>query len=95
MIIFEQQRLPISKKDMQWRKNNVDSACSHADEFSEEWYRMYKNYRLKNNQIDQSEYREYCDTLGLQTDEGKKFVEPFNKTHTIIDVLKGEENAMP
>jgi hypothetical protein len=56
---------------------------------------MYKNYRLKNNQIDQSEFREYCDTLGLQNDEGRKFVEPFNKTHIIIDVLKGEENAMP
>lgn len=95
MIIFEQQRVPYSKKDKQWRKNNVDGICSHVDEFGDDWYRMWQNYRLNNNQIDQEEFRDYCDTLGLKRGEGKKFVEPFNKSHIIVNVLEGEEAAMP
>jgi hypothetical protein len=95
MIAFEQQRIPTSKKTKQWRVNQLDAICSRVDEFGADWYRMWQNYRLKNNQIDQEEFREYCDTLGLKKGEGHKFVEPFNKTHTIIDVLKGEEANMP
>ena len=95
MIFFEQQRLSINQKDEQWRKNMVDSICSRTDEFGDDWFRMWQNYRLKNNQIDQEEFREYCDTLGLDRGEGRKFVEPFNQTHLVIDVLKGEAESMP
>lgn len=95
MITFEQQRLPTSKKDKEWAKNQVDSIISNTNEFGGDWYRMWQNYRMKNNQVDQREYREYCDTLGLNNDEGKKFIEPFNKSHTIIEVVKGEESKMP
>jgi hypothetical protein len=95
MVTFEQQRVPTSEKTKQWRVNQIDAICSRVDEFGNDWYRMWQNYRLKNNQIDQEEFREYCDTLGLAQGEGRKFVEPFNKTHTLIDVLKGEESNMP
>jgi len=95
MIAFEPQRLATSKKNKSWRTNQVDAIASKVDEFGNDWYRIWQNYRLKNNQIEQEEYREYCDTLGLEKGEGKKFVEPFNKTHTIIEVLKGEESKMP
>lgn len=94
-LAFEQQRLPSSKKTKKWAEDQMNAICSRADEFGSDWYRMWRNYRLKNNLIDQAEYMEYCDTLGVKEAEGNKFVEPFNKTHTIIDVLKGEENAMP
>jgi hypothetical protein len=95
MLAFETQRIPTSKKTKQWRKNQVDAICSRIDEFNNDWYRIWQNHRLKNNQINQEEYREYCDTLGLKRDEGRKFVEPFNLTHNIIEVLKGEEAKMP
>jgi hypothetical protein len=95
MIAFEPQRLPTSKKNKAWRQNQVDAISSRVDEFGNDWYRIWQNYRLKNNQIEQEEYREYCDTLGLEKGEGKKFVEPFNKVHTIIEVLKGEESKLP
>lgn len=95
MIAFEQQRISTAQKDEQWRKNMVDAVCSRTDEFGSEWYRMWQNYRMKNNQIDQDEFREYCDTLGLDRAEGRKFVEPFNQIHLIIDVLKGEEESIP
>jgi hypothetical protein len=95
MRINQEQRLPYSKKNKQWRVNEVDYLCSKADEFSYDWVRIHQNYRLLNNQLDQEEYRRYCDTLGLDKSEGKKFVEPFNKTHNIINVLKGEENNKP
>lgn len=94
-VAFEQQRIPKSKKTKKWAQNTVDAICARADEYGPDWYRMQRNYRLKNNQIDQKEYREYCDTLGLDKGEGNKFVEPLNKTPAVIDVLKGEENSMP
>lgn len=95
MVIFEEQRVPMSKKDKQWRRNNVDAICARVDEFGSDWIRMWENYRLKNNQLNQEEYREYCDTLGLDRSENKKFIEPFNKSHNIIEVHKGEEANMP
>ena len=95
MRINQEQRLPYSKKDKQWRVNEVDYLCSRADEFSYDWIRIWQNYRLLNNQLDQEEYRQYCDTLGLDKSDGKKFVEPFNKSHNIINVLRGEEGQRP
>jgi hypothetical protein len=95
MRVNQEQRLSYKQKTKQWRVNQVDYLCSRADEFSYEWIRMWQNYRLLNNQLNQEEYREYCDTLGLNRSDGKKFVEPFNKTHNIINVLRGEESQRP
>lgn len=95
MIAFEEQRLPTSKKTRQWRINNVDAIASRTNEFGGDWNRIRQNFMLKNSQLDQEEFREYCDTLGLNKGEGKKFVEPFNMSHTIVEVIKGDEAKMP
>jgi hypothetical protein len=91
-MIFEKQRLPLSEKDEQWRKNCMNSLCMMHRDFEEDWFRMWQNARLKNNQIDQSEYLEYCDPLRLTSGEDtRRYVEMFNKTHNVIESLKGEE----
>ena len=95
MMVLEQQRIPTKKKNKEWRKGQMNRICSRVDEFGNDWYRIHQNHRMKNNQINQDEYREYCDTLGLKRGEAFKFVEPFNKSHNIIEVMKGEEAKMP
>jgi len=40
MVIFEQQRIPMSKKDKTWRRNNIDAVCARVDEFGDDWIRM-------------------------------------------------------
>lgn len=93
-MIYENQRLPTSKKNKQWRKEMMDYYCNVADDFYLDWYRIEENYALKNNQLNQEEYRDICKGLGGDK-EGRMFVDAYNKTHTVIEAMKGEEWNRP
>ena len=94
MLSYQNQRLPTSKKDKNWRKKTMDYFCNVADDFYLDWYRIEENYALKNNQLDQEEYRDICRGLGGEK-EGRIFVNAYNKTHNVIDAMKGEEWNRP
>lgn len=94
MITYQNQRLPYSKKNKEWRKKTMDYFCNVADDFYLDWYRIEENYALKNNQLNQEEYRKICRGLGGEK-EGRMFVDAYNKTHTIIEAMKGEEWNRP
>ena len=53
MLSYQNQRLPTSKKDKEWRKKTMDYFCNVADDFYLDWYRIEENYALKNNLLDQ------------------------------------------
>lgn len=90
-MINVKQRLPFSKKNKEWRKNNVDMLCREADRFFKDGGAIQKNYDLKNSQLDQEEYRDLCDTLNVDSFEGKIILNKLNLTPNIIETLKGEE----
>ena len=94
MLSYQNQRLPTNKKDKNWRKKTMDYFCNVADDFYLDWYRIEENYALKNNQLDQDEYRDICRGLGGEK-EGRIFVNAYNKTHNVIDAMKGEEWNRP
>lgn len=94
MLSYQNQRLPTKKKDKNWRKKTMDYMCNVADDFYLDWYRIEENYALKNNQLDQEEYRDICRGLGGEK-EGRIFVNAYNKTHNVIDAMKGEEWNRP
>lgn len=58
---------------------------------------MLSNYRLFNNQLDQEDFREYCDSLGIKKEIGAiaHEIKPYNKTYNKINVLLGEEYKRP
>lgn len=58
---------------------------------------MLSNYRLYNNQLDQSDFQEYCDSLGIKKEIGaiSHDIKPYNKTYNKINVLLGEESKRP
>lgn len=58
---------------------------------------MLSNYRLYNNQLDQEDFREYCDSLGIKKEIGAVAheIKPYNKTYNKINVLLGEEYRRP
>jgi len=58
---------------------------------------MLSNYRLYNNQLDQEDFREYCDSLGIKKAIGAVAhdIKPYNKTYNKINVLLGEEYKRP
>lgn len=58
---------------------------------------MLANYRLYNNQLDQSDFKEYCDTLGIKDAIGAKMhdIKPYNKIYNKVNVLLGEEYRRP
>ena len=94
MLSYQNQRLPTSKKDKNWRIKTMNYFCNVADDFYLDWYRIEENYALKNNQLDQEEYRDICRGLG-GSNEGRIFVNAYNKTHNVIDAMKGEEWNRP
>lgn len=58
---------------------------------------MLSNYRLYNNQLDQDDFRDYCDALGIKKEIGaiNAEIKPYNKTYNKINVLLGEEYKRP
>jgi hypothetical protein len=90
------QRLSTSQKTKKWKVDNVNYLCSQADEyFDTARTRMYDNYLMHNNVINQEDYQQYCDLLGLDVGKGKDYIQPFNKTYNKINVLEGEERKRP
>ena len=93
---FLSDKVSFKLKNKQWRMDKVDYLCSQVDtNDSADWKRMKRNYLLNNNVIDQDEYREFCDPLGLDVDAGKDYVEVFNLSSNKISVLQGEEMKRP
>lgn len=58
---------------------------------------MLSNYRLFNNIIDQSDFQDYCDALGIKAsiDANIHEIKAYNKTYNKINVLLGEEFKRP
>lgn len=99
--------------DYQWAKEFVNSIirfhdddfCDNCDETKSgrenQQHRRVKNmlanYRLFNNQLDQSDFLEYCDNLGIREALGVTIneIKPYNKTYNKIQVLLGEEWKRP
>ena len=95
-IVFPEQRIPHSKKDKEWRKNTVNYIINRSK--TERYLdidRMITNYNVLSSNLDDSDIAYICSTLGLSKDEGKKYVNAYNKTHNIYFSLKGEELFRP
>lgn len=94
---YPKQRISTSKKNKQWRIDTVNYIINHGlrDRYND-IHRMLKNYAMLNSDLDQEEYREICSSLGVRNvDDGKKFVQAYNKVHNVYSTLKGEELGRP
>ena len=93
---FLSDKISYTAKTTQWRKDKVDYLCSQVDTNNREDYqRMKRNYLLNNNIINQQEYKNFCDPLGIDENTAKDYVEVFNLTPNKIQVLVGEEMKRP
>lgn len=96
MFIYPEQKIETDKKDKKWRVANVDYIIN--DGFHERYddvARMIDNYNLVNSQLNQDDYRELCEGLDLSMEDGRKYVEAYNKAYNIYSTLKGEELSRP
>tara|TARA_R110000850_G_scaffold1714_8_gene9195 strand:+ start:3567 stop:6107 length:2541 start_codon:yes stop_codon:yes gene_type:complete len=95
---MKQQRLSYSKKkkdNFQWGKDNID-AIDSASTYSElEIREMLLNYREYNNEIDQENFDKVCNPFGIEGEDYKDIIQPYNKTYNKINVLLGEEWKRP
>ena len=102
---FPQQRLSYkekSKDNFAWAKEVIDvllideapynGALSYSNT---EYNRKLSNYQLYNNQINQEEFAQECNPLGLEVNQFTDTVKPYNKTYNKIQVLLGEELRRP
>lgn len=95
-VIFPEQKIPHDKKDKQWRKDNVDFIInrSKTDRYID-INRMITNYNVLSSNLDDSDFSYICSVLGVSKNEGKKYVNAYNKTHNIYFSLKGDELYRP
>lgn len=82
--------------------NDKQHTDNELSEVSRNWQHrrlknMLSNYRLYNNQLDQSDFVEYCDSLGIKKEVGaiSHDIKAYNKTYNKINVLLGEEYKRP
>jgi hypothetical protein len=80
------------EKDEEWGKQYVAFIASHANNnYDSDWQVRYRNYRYINNQLYQEEFQQYCDPFDWDKGKGLDYVQPLNKLHNVVNVLRGEE----
>ncbi len=102
---FPKQRLSYSEKvanDFKWVRDSMDSLMlfhSSQMESSEkgksEYQKKLSSYQLYNNQLNQTDFEEECNPLGIEVGQFKDSIQPYNKTYNKVQVLLGEELRRP
>lgn len=101
---FPKQRLSKDEKladDMEWAKMCIDSAVNYyMSEFigsrgkKSEVQNMLANYRIYNSEINQEDWGQEMNILGLDAEFDDE-IQPYNEAYNKINVLLGEEGARP
>lgn len=104
-VLLPQQRKTYKEKkkdDFKWAKDCIDAISirmyqynSNDNQFHTDVQRKIVNYRLYNNELDQSDFEKDCNPFGLTADEFKDTIQPYNKLYNKINVLLGEELKRP
>lgn len=91
-LIFPKQKISSSKKDKAWMINCTNYVVAVGEQnFTQEISRKNSSYKLINSQLEESEFRNICSTLGVSTNYGKRYIQAYNKVFNIYSTLKGEE----
>ncbi len=69
----------------------ANNSNSELDRYS----RMVSNYQLYNNILNQKDFEQECNPLGIEVGQFKDQIKPYNKTPNKINVLLGEEIKRP
>ena len=105
-LIYPKQRLSYAEKikdDNHWGKkmidllllnSNADQGFSNKDEQTR-YHRMLSNYQIYNNILNQTDFEQECNPLGLEEGQLKDEIKPYNKIPNKINVLLGEEYKRP
>ncbi len=104
-VLLPEQRLSYkekSKDNFKWSRDCIDAIAQRMYQYNGEGEKYHSdiqrklvNYRLYNNQLDQSDFDQDCNPFGLTADEFKDKIQPYNKLHTKVQVLLGEELKRP
>ena len=102
---FPKQRLAYtakSKDDFAWARRTIDSLVdNYSSSFgvssnkSSDYTRMFSNYQLYNNQLNQVDFERECNPLNIDIGQYKDTIQPYNKTYNKIQVLLSEELKRP
>jgi hypothetical protein len=102
---FPKQRLSYTKKsenDFKWAKEVIDAILTKSPQqtdivnaYNTEYGRKLSNYRLYNNELDQADFHRECNPLGLDVNQFKDVIMPYNKTYNKIQVLLSDEAKRP
>lgn len=104
-VVLPQQRKTFAEKkkdDFKWGKECVTAISmrmyqynSNDNVYHTDVQRKLSNYRLYNNQIDQTDFERECNPFGITSEEFQDKIQPYNKTYNKINVLLGEEMKRP
>lgn len=96
MITFPAQRLSYKKKiedDYAWAKKVVDYLLANRN--TKDYKRKKRNYDIFNDVIDQKDFADVCDTLGVNIGQVEDKIEAYNKVANKINIILGEELKRP
>ena len=108
-LTFPKQRLSYTEKiadDNKWGKQMIDLLVTNSNsdhtyvspdssEKLDRYNKMISNYQLYNNILNQRDFEQECNPLGIEVGQFKDQIKPYNKTPNKINVLLGEEIKRP
>jgi len=96
--IFPNQRLSFAEKiknDNEWGKGMINYLAHFNTVYNNNYNRKLSNYHLFNNILNQKDFEQDCNAMGIDVGQYKEVILPYNKTYNKIQVLLGEEMRRP
>lgn len=98
MFNYPNQRLSLSEKTKnknEWGKNMLNYLAHYNTVFNNNYNKKLSNYQLFNNILNQKDFENDCNAMGIDVGQYKETILPYNKTYNKIQVLLGEEMRRP
>lgn len=98
MFLYPNQRLSLSEKtknNNEWGKQMINYLGHFNTVFNNNYNKKLSNYQLFNNILNQKDFENDCNAMGIDVGQYKETILPYNKTYNKIQVLLGEEMRRP
>lgn len=98
MYVFPNQRISYAEKvkdDNQWGKNMLNLLARYNTIYNNNYNKKLSNYQLFNNVLNQKDFENDCNAMGIDVGQFKDVILPYNKTYNKIQALLSDEMTRP
>lgn len=97
-LIFPNQRISYAEKikdKNEWGRNMVNLLARYNTIYNNNYNKKLSNYQLFNNVLNQKDFENDCNAMGIEVGQFKDVILPYNKTYNKVQALLSTEANRP